>query len=248
MLHQWWRPLLPSSRPLQHYPISPGSHYCWIRSGAYSKVHFGVWNSHKQLLIEMYSSCEPGLYGTTWACWTLWWFAWSLYVSSVDRSMLLSNFKHMKVCWGEDRHSPQRHIFVCDCWQGVAQLGIPDFALVWMTPLCIILILFDKIQFYSSRIENRLLPPDINSCLHSWFFVVSQTLAPLSFLAPLSLWKLDPAGTKGFLTWFNFSLWNDCFPWRRLQVGMKEMMRNQIGSFWENLFMWCYDCSSCWAI
>jgi hypothetical protein len=33
-----------------------------------------------------------------------------------------------------------------------------------------------------------------------------------------------------------------------LQVGMKEMMRNQIGCFWENLFMWCYDCSSCWAI
>ncbi len=129
-----------------------------------------------------------------------------------------------------------------------AQLGIPDFALVWMTPLCIILRLFDKIQFYSSRIENRLLPPDINSCLHSCFFVVSQTLAPLSFLAPLFLWKLDPAGTKGFLSWFNFSLWNDCFPWRRLQLRMKEMMRNQIGCFWGNLFMWCYDCSSCYVI
>ena len=32
--HQWWRPSLPSSRPPQHYPISPGSNYCWIRSGA----------------------------------------------------------------------------------------------------------------------------------------------------------------------------------------------------------------------
>jgi hypothetical protein len=31
--------LLPSFRPPKHYPISPGSHYCWIRSGAPSTRH-----------------------------------------------------------------------------------------------------------------------------------------------------------------------------------------------------------------